>query len=63
MQTNQELFTTADGVKIFKGDAFYFISENGIILPKIAEEKKNYAPITFSSVKAAEEYIIKNKKS
>jgi hypothetical protein len=58
----EKLFTTEDGVDIYEGDSFYFVTESFVIVRTTVLTLKNSNNI-FSTRKAAEEYILRNKPS
>lgn len=63
-KVKQPLFTTEDGVDIYKGNTYYYINTG--FIGETQEVKNAICPImkgayTFSTKQAAEEYIIMNK--
>lgn len=59
----KHLFTTEDGVDIFTGDKYYKVSDdfNTCYTYKATKYKHDFERRSFSSIEAAEEFIIMNK--
>lgn len=65
-QPEQHLFTTEDGIKIFKGDSFFIVDSMCRIEKYIAQECHNTGgnsllKTAFATIDAAEKYVLENK--
>ena len=59
-KTKKPLFTTEDGVEVFEGDSFYFVTKS-FLIERTTTIKLKQSDKTFSTREAANEYILDNK--